>query len=86
VQELIDCVDDPALSPEQQADVLPVAGICTALHGGKPSSRDCDISILSSGSAAGFSWQPVCCKDGAGCANQLPDACGPQCADTYIPW
>jgi hypothetical protein len=30
VLELIDCVDDPSLSDEQQADVLPVAGICHA--------------------------------------------------------
>lgn len=88
VKELIDCVDDPALSSEQQADVLPVASMCNAAHSGASSNIDCDISILSgdSASAAGLDWQRVCCKDGAGCANQMPDACGPACADTYIPW
>ena len=86
VQELIDCVDDPALSSQQQADVLPVAGICSALHGDTPTSSECDINNLRSGSGAGFSWQRVCCKDGAGCADQLPDVCGPLCADAYISW
>ena len=86
VKELIDCADDPALSAEQQAEVLPVAGICSALNGGTSSSTACDVSILSTGSANGFDWQRVCCKDRLGCANQLPDACGPLCADTFLPW
>ena len=86
VQELLDCADDPALSAEQQAEVLPVAGICSALHGGTAPSAGCDISILSGGPAGGFDWQRVCCKDHLGCADQLPDACGPLCADSFIPW